>query len=505
MKIPTLKVSQLVWATILFSGLYLTSLYRYVLFHTLVELFSVGVAIGIFLLAWNARNFLENNFLLFLGIAFLFVAVLDTLHTLAFKGLGVFQGYGANLATQLWISARYLEGLSLFVAPFFLGRRIRYDRLFQIYLVATAVLVFTIFTGIFPQCYAEGSGLTLFKKTSEYIICLILVGSLAILFRRRADLDERVYGLIAASIVATIISELAFTSYVDVFGLSNFIGHYFKIIAFYTVYKAIIETGLTEPYRLLFHEIKEREERIARLNEDLRRHVAQVEEANKELEAFSYSVSHDLRTPLRSISGFSQALAEDYAEKVDAEGRDYLERIVEATKKMGLLIDDLLQLSRMSRAALSKEGLDLSRLAASVAARLRGAHPDRDMEFLIAEDLHDEADRNLLAVVLENLFENACKFTRKRSHAVIEFGRTRLPDGTMPYFVKDNGTGFDMAYAGKLFKPFQRLHRTREFPGTGIGLATVQRIINRHGGRIWIEGEEGKGATVYFTLAGDTP
>ena len=147
----------------------------------------------------------------------------------------------------------------------------------------------------------------------------------------------------------------------------------------------------------------------------------------------------------------------------------------------------------------------MSRMAVSVAARLRGAHPDRDMEFLIAEDLHDEADRNLLAVVLENLFENACKFTRKRSHAVIEFGRTRLPDGTMPYFVKDNGTGFDMAYAGKLFKPFQRLHRTREFPGTGIGLATVKRIINRHGGRIWIEGEEGKGATVYFTLAGDTP
>jgi light-regulated signal transduction histidine kinase (bacteriophytochrome) len=147
------------------------------------------------------------------------------------------------------------------------------------------------------------------------------------------------------------------------------------------------------------------------------------------------------------------------------------------------------------------ETIDLSRMAVSVADRLKGAHPDRDVEFLVTGDLHDEGDRNLLAVVLENLLENGWKFTRKRAHAVIEFGRTRLPDGTTPYFVKDNGIGFDMAYAGKLFKPFQRLHSPGEFPGTGIGLATVKRIVNRHGGRVWIEGEESKGTTVYFTLA----
>ncbi len=265
-------------------------------------------------------------------------------------------------------------------------------------------------------------------------------------------------------------------------------------------------------------EIIQRNQEISTLNEELKHHVLQLETANRELEAFSYSVSHDLRAPLRSVAGFSQVLHEDYADKLDAEGRDSLERILAATKKMGQLIDDLLNLSRMSRAEMRREEVKLSGLAGKIAEMLRKTQPERQAEFIIAEGLVAQGDEHLLTVVLENLLGNAWKFTGKNPHAVIEFGaidcRMQNADCRIPnlkseirnlkseivYFVKDNGVGFDMSYAGKMFSPFQRLHSVNEFPGTGIGLATVKRIINRHGGDVWIEGETDKGTTVYFTL-----
>ena len=246
-------------------------------------------------------------------------------------------------------------------------------------------------------------------------------------------------------------------------------------------------------------ERKQAEKTIGMLNEELKHNVLQLEAANRELEAFSYSVSHDLRAPLRSVAGFSQVLFEDYADKLDAEGRDSLERILNATHRMGRLIDDLLNLSRVSRSEMRHEEVKLSELAEKIADVLRKRQPERQTEFNIAEGLVAQGDEHLLAIVLENLLGNAWKFTGKNPLAVIEFGVTQH-EGRQVYFVKDNGVGFDMTYAGKMFSPFQRLHSANEFPGTGIGLATVKRIINRHGGTVWIEAEVGKGTTVYFTL-----
>jgi PAS domain S-box-containing protein len=224
-----------------------------------------------------------------------------------------------------------------------------------------------------------------------------------------------------------------------------------------------------------------------------------AEAANRELEAFSYSVAHDLRAPLRAIDGFAQALLEDYGAKLDVVGTRHLDRIRAAAQRMALLIDDLLRLSRVTRAEQRLEAVNLSSLARIAVAQLERADPSRNVDVVIEDSIYVMADPKLLAIVLDNLFGNAWKFTGKVAHPRIELGTKRVK-GEPVYFVRDNGAGFDMEYQNKLFGVFQRLHTMHEFPGTGVGLATVKRIIERHGGRVWAEGAVGKGATFFFTL-----
>lgn len=246
-------------------------------------------------------------------------------------------------------------------------------------------------------------------------------------------------------------------------------------------------------------ERKKTEEEIKKLNEELERRASDLEASNKELEIFAYSVSHDLRAPLRSMEGFSQALLEDCFDILNDQCKDYLKRIQSSAELMAELIDDLLQLSRLTRANMVFNNVNLSEIAYTIAADLKKTQPDRKVEFVVASGLIAQGDEKLLNIVLYNLLENAWKFTSKSVTARIEFGVTEH-DSKRVYFVRDNGVGFDMTYVDKIFGPFQRLHSTSEFPGTGIGLASVQRIIHRHGGQIWAEGKVGEGAVFYFTL-----
>jgi PAS domain S-box-containing protein len=244
---------------------------------------------------------------------------------------------------------------------------------------------------------------------------------------------------------------------------------------------------------------KKADEEVEQQRQELAQKNAELLLANKEMESFSYSVSHDLRTPLRTIDGFSHALLEDCADKLDTESKSHLNRIRAATQRMGALIDDLLSLSRLSRTQLRAQVLDISALATSVGNELQKSSPERHIDLRILEGLRTTADAGLLRVVLENLLSNAWKFTSKKPSAHIEFGQTQV-NGCKAFFVRDDGAGFDPAYAGRLFGAFQRLHGMSEFEGTGVGLATVQRIIHRHNGRIWAESAIDQGATFYFTL-----
>lgn len=227
--------------------------------------------------------------------------------------------------------------------------------------------------------------------------------------------------------------------------------------------------------------------------------TAELISINKELESFAYSVSHDLRAPLRAIDGFSLALFEDYGNSFDAQGLDYLQRVRAATKHMGQLIDDILALSRVTRQEMSVGELDLSRIAQEIANEFQAKEPERQVLFVIAPNIHASGDERLLRIVMVNLLGNAWKYTSKHPSAKIEFATTMINNETV-YFVRDDGAGFDMQYVGKLFTAFQRLHKSDEFPGTGIGLATVARIIHRHGGRLWAEAAVERGATFFFTL-----
>jgi PAS domain S-box-containing protein len=258
----------------------------------------------------------------------------------------------------------------------------------------------------------------------------------------------------------------------------------------------IIDPGGTPRFLLgISEDITERKARDAAL----RAAKVDAEAANADLESFAYSVAHDLRTPLRGIDGFSQVLLDEYSDKLDENGQRYLRNVRQAAQRMALLIDDLLTLSRVTRGELLRRHVDISALARTSLGRLQKADPTRNVDVVIPEGLVANADPQLVALAIDNLVDNAWKFTNRKPAARIEVGSVPA-DGDVAFFVRDDGAGFDMQYVGKLFGPFQRLHGPDEFEGTGIGLATVQRVARKHGGRVWAEGKVGAGATFYFVL-----
>ncbi|HEY0845475.1 MAG TPA: MASE3 domain-containing protein, partial [Noviherbaspirillum sp.] len=358
---------------------------------------------------------------------------------------------------------------------------------------------------LWPETFIEGKGLTAFKINAEYAIIGILSVAAAIFYLNAKHQPNYDAASFFCAAVISALSEFCFTRYGDVTDIFNLLGHVFKIAAYLFLYRAAFVASVKTPFRRMLVEVAERqaaEEALRLLNQSLEQRVArrtrELEQANRELEAFSYSVSHDLRAPLRAIDGFSQVLENTYADRFDTKARDYLARVRRASRRMGALIDDILHLSHISRKEVVKEPVDATALALSVADDLRQRDAGRQVEFTIESDMQVRADPRLLRIVFENLMGNAWKFTGKTANAKIEVAMLRHDDVPV-IVVRDNGAGFSMEYAHKLFAPFQRLHSASDFEGSGIGLATVQRIVHRHGGRVWAEAAVGNGASFYFS------
>ncbi|MEE9913775.1 MAG: hypothetical protein K4571_18855 [Deltaproteobacteria bacterium] len=499
---------------------YAVSRYNYNLIHILFDGVSIIIAVSVFMIIWHSRHLLDNHYFLFVGIALLFFAFLDLLHLLGNKNMGIFPEYG-NLGPTFYIASRYVLSISLMIAPFFINRRINTTRIVTVYALVSSIILLAIFYWqVFPVTMIEGAGLTPFKVISDCVICVILLIAVVLLFANRRSFNSRVFWLMAASIILSIIAGLAFTLYRDPFSISNLIGHVFQVASFYLIYLALIETSLTRPQEILYRQLKRNEEELLRnlkqlnhANLALKQEIAhrkrveaklkertyQLENANKELESFSYSVSHDLHAPLRGVDGFSRILEKDYAEKLDDEGKRILGIIRVETKRMGQLIDDLLSFSRMGRREMVFTEIDMTELAQNVFNELSAAIPERKTQIRVGTLPPACGDFATVRQLFVNLIANALKFTRPKDTAIIEVG-SRMEQGETIYFVRDNGVGFDMHYVHKLFGVFRRLHTDAEFEGTGAGLAIVRRIVQRHGGRIWAESEVGNGASFFFTL-----
>jgi PAS domain S-box-containing protein len=625
-------------------GLYVVSRYNYLLFHTLAELFSVVIGCGIFVIAWNARRVIQNNYLLLLGTAFLSIGLLDLAHTMAYKGMGVFPVDDANPATQLWIAARFTQAVSLLLAALAMGRRLKPETVFLVYTLWTVAVLISIFGWeIFPDCFVESTGLTPFKVNAEYIICLILVAGAVALYRKRRAFDPQVRRLLLQSIALTIVSELAFTSYVNVHGEINAIGHLLKIVAFYLVYKAIIETGITRPHALLLHQVYQSEERyrvlfdmspdavftldtigrfievnpaceslsgysqaelrkrvftdlcapeelertaiafrnnLARgdygeletaiLSKDgsrkelwvagkplrsegrivalhctardiserkqfqeelerlVRERTAKLQELVGELEHFSYTITHDMRAPLRAMRGFGGILKETFASNMPPEAMPYLDSIMNSAERMDRLITDALHYSKAVMKEMTLKRVDARALLQGIVDSYPDLQPPRAhvrIEGDIPDLLANEAG---LTQCFSNLLDNAVKFVEPGKMAEVRVwaerrntpepgaGPAAVEGVTLPVdgystmetrtpllqqevvriWIEDNGIGIPQHAHGRLFQMFQRL--SKHYEGTGIGLALVRKVAERMAGRVGFESEPGKGSRFWL-------
>ncbi|MBE7553285.1 MAG: hypothetical protein HS126_19615 [Anaerolineales bacterium] len=486
------KVSSIIIVTVVLLGLYLTSLYSYLLFHSTAEIFTLVVGFAIFALAWNTRPLLNNGYLLWIGLAYLFVSVINIFHTLAYKGMGVFPQYDANLPTQLWIAGQYLNSLSLLAAPLFLSRKFKIHWVLTGYTLITLLLLTAIFGGIFPDCYVEGIGLTPFKINSEYIISFIYLLAIVLLIQKRGYFDQTVLRLLVFSLVFSTTAELAFTLYFSVYGLSNLIGHLLRIISFYLVYKAIVETGLVRPFNLLFRDLKQNEE-------ILRQYTVQLQERNRELDAFAHTAAHDLKGPLSNISAFVEVLT-SYPDLSESEREDSLKAIRQMAVKMSNIIDELLLLSQVRRVEVQFRPLDMAAIVNEARGRL-AAVIEESHGTIIVPDTWPAAMGYAPWVeeVWGNYISNALKYGHKPWR--VELGATPQSDGMIRFWVRDNGPGLSPEQQAKLFTPFTQLSSIRA-TGYGLGLSIVARIIDKLGGQVGVEsqGVDGQGSLFYFTL-----
>jgi len=503
-----LPIATVAWRSLLLvlpvaALLYVISRQYYLFFHGLVEYFFVTVAFTIFSIGWNARHFVTSNSLLVLAVGHLALCPLQVLHVMTYQGHDVLPVSDANPATQLWIAGRYLEAAIFIAAPLMLPqhRRIPPYLLLAIGVGTSTLLLLLIWPlKLFPDCFVPGSGLTAFKVASEYLICLLLGLAMLLFWLRRELLDRRYLVLLLASIGMAISAELAFTLYRDVYGFTNFLGHFFKLSAVVFLYRALISGALRTPYSVLFRDLSQAKEELDRELEQRRETELELREANRELDAFVRTVSHDLRTPLTPVIGLAGYLQERLADNGDPEVLESLHTIENQGQRMARILSDLLAYARAGHG----HEVEIER-----------GTPDQILDQVL-EDLGSQIlakgvivqrsplpavsyPRTMLFQILSNLVSNALKYAADPQRP-IEISGTQLSEHALEIRVTDHGPGIPEQERDKIFEIFYRQRCHEDILGSGIGLATVKKLVERLGGDIRIEATPGAGATFLIAL-----
>lgn len=537
-------------------GLYLLSVYNYLLFHGIVEFFSIVIIFGMFAIAWNSRKIMNNSYFLFLAVASLFVGGFTLIHTLAYKGMGVFPEYGANLPTQLWIVMRYMLSLSFFSAVFFTNRKFRLSVLIGMYVIASTVILGSIFFwGNFPQAYIDGVGLTQFKVGSEYVISFIFLFTIGLMFRKRGDFSPNIFKLVIVAMSVAILSELAFTLYTDVYGISNMAGHLLNVVSFYIIYRALIETGLKKPYDLLFHDLKRNEillknhaDAMTKINDDLlyeiderkkaeealkkseevtrnrarelERIQSKLEEKASEVEEYATQmeqlaeerasklrdserlaaigatagmIGHDIRNPLQGIDG-ALFLAKQSVISSSAKGEEKKELIEELD-----LIDEQVKYIDHMVADLQhfakKPDLQLKEVNIQqlIIESLAMAQIPKNVKVnnISGNDFKVTVDPEQMKRVFINLIDNAHQAMPNGGTLTIT---TSKNEDNFMIEIEDTGVGIPKEIESKIFTPLF----TTKSKGQGFGLPVCKKLVEAQGGEITVKSEEEKGTI--FTI-----
>jgi signal transduction histidine kinase len=473
------------------GALYVLSYFNYLLFHTTAELFSIIIAAAIFILAWNTKDYAGNNFLLFLGITYLFVGILDFFHALTYKGINLLNT-PIFYATEFWVAARYLESISLLIFVAFFNRiKKKYYLLIMItYAVITTFLILSISVlKIFPTCFIDNVGLTPFKIVSEYVIISVLSLSILVLLLKRTFINRTLFYYFIFALITTILSEFVFTLYTDVYGFWNLIGHYFKIISFYLIYKAIIQYSLKHPFELIFNELKQHEE--------------QLQAANVTKDKFFSIIAHDLKGPFSGILGFSKLLYEKYDEINENNKKYFIGLIHNSAEQAFNLLENLLNWARMQtdRLKINKEMMDFKAIVEDTITLFANYAKKKEIqvESKIKKSMFINADKSMIATVVSNLVNNALKYTKAGGKVTIS---ASLINNHIEVKVIDTGVGIEKENIEKLFKidtGYTTLGTDKE-NGTGLGLILCKEFIDMHNGEIRVESDYGKGTTFSFSI-----